>query len=140
MLSEQVKHLELIQNVVSRLANNSFLLKGWSVTLGAALLGLAAKESNPKFALIALFPPFVFWGADAYYLRQERLFRKLYDQVRELTDAQWPLIGKFDMATSAQTAGVPSWKKTLIEASVCGVHLSVLVIVLAISIFFRGSR
>jgi hypothetical protein len=34
------KHLELIQAVISRMAGNSFLLKGWSVTLAAALLAL----------------------------------------------------------------------------------------------------
>jgi hypothetical protein len=140
MLSEQVKHLELIQNVISRMSGNCFLLKGWSVTLGAALLGLTAKESNPKFALIALFPPIVFWGADAYYLRQERLFRKLYDRIRELTDAQWPDSGKFDMSTSTQAPDVPTWTRSLLDASVCGIHLTVLVIVLVILILFRSSR
>jgi hypothetical protein len=140
MLTDQVKHLELIQNVVSRMAANSFLLKGWSVTLAAALLGLAAKDSDPKFALIALFPPVVFWGADAYYLRQERLFRKLYDRMRELTDAQWSQDGRFTMSTSGEASHVATWKNSLFDASVCGIHLTVLVIVLAILITFHGSR
>ena len=43
------KHLELIQGVITRLAQNSFLLKGWSVTLVAAILTLASK--NPNFYL-----------------------------------------------------------------------------------------
>jgi hypothetical protein len=104
MLSEQVKHLELIESVVSRMASNSFLLKGWSVALGVALLGFAAKDSNQRFALLALFPPVVFWGADAYYLRQERLFRKLYDRIREMTDAQWLASGRFEMSTATETS------------------------------------
>lgn len=33
--------------------------------------------------ILAYFPAFAFWGLDAYFLRQERLFRKLYDSVRE---------------------------------------------------------
>lgn len=135
MLSEQVKHLELIQSVVSRMAGNSFLLKGWSVTLGVALLGLGAKDENPKFALLAVFPPMIFWAADAYYVRQERLFRKLYDRIRKLCDTQWAEAGKFDMSTKQDETNVPSWKKTAIEPLVCGVHLSVVALVLVVLIF-----
>ena len=31
-----VKHLELIQAVITRLANNSFLMKGWALTVTGA--------------------------------------------------------------------------------------------------------
>ena len=31
---------------------------------------------------LTYFPVFMFWALDAYFLRQERLFRKLYDHVR----------------------------------------------------------
>jgi hypothetical protein len=64
------------------MASNSFLLKGWSVTLVAALFALAAKDANKKYIVIAYFPVVVFWILDAYFLSQERLFRNLYDGVR----------------------------------------------------------
>ena len=64
------------------MAGNSFLIKGWSVTLVAALFALAAANTNPLFVYLAYFPTFMFWALDAYFLRQERLFRKLYDHVR----------------------------------------------------------
>jgi hypothetical protein len=35
-MGDKIKHLEMIQAVISRLANNSFLLKGWSITLVSA--------------------------------------------------------------------------------------------------------
>lgn len=73
----------MIQAVISRMAGNSFLLKGWSVTLAAAVIALAAnKESHALLTLIALLPVLMFWVLDGYYLHQERLFRKLYDHVR----------------------------------------------------------
>ena len=75
-------HLTQIQLVVIRMAVNSFLLKGWAVTLVAALFALASVDSQREFAYLALLPAIMFWGLDAYYLRQERLFRKLYDGVR----------------------------------------------------------
>ena len=36
-MDAKLKHLEMIQGVINRMANCSFLLKGWSVTLIAAL-------------------------------------------------------------------------------------------------------
>ncbi len=75
-------HLGQIQLVLIRLAADSALLKGWAVTLVAALFALAAVNSREQFVYIALLPSIVFWGLDAYYLRQERLFRKLYDAIR----------------------------------------------------------
>src|SRR5438045_7442454 len=64
------------------MAINSFLLKGWSVTLVAALFALAAKESDKKYIVVAYFPVLVFWILDGYFLSQERRFRNLYDSVR----------------------------------------------------------
>ncbi len=85
-MENKLKHLELIQNVISRMASNSFLIKGWCVTLVAALLALASQNSNTKYVIVALLPTVMFWILDSYFLRQERLFRKLYDQVRTLND------------------------------------------------------
>ena len=81
-MESKIAHLEMIQAVVTRMAGNSFLIKGWSVTLVAALFALAAANTNELFVYLAYFPAFMFWALDAYFLRQERLFRKLYDHVR----------------------------------------------------------
>ena len=81
-METKVAHLEMIQAVITRMAGNSFLIKGWSVTLVAALFALAAAKTNKSFVYLSYFPAFMFWALDAYFLRQERLFRKLYDHVR----------------------------------------------------------
>ena len=78
MREDLTKHLEFIQAIIARMAGNSFLLKGWTVTIAAALFALAANDARAVFAMLAFFPALWFWGLDAYYLRQERLFRKLY--------------------------------------------------------------
>lgn len=80
--SERVKHLELIQDVVRRLAGNSFVIKGWAITLAVALVGFAIQLREPTLALTSMIPTLLFWGLDAYYLRAERLFRALYDRAR----------------------------------------------------------
>jgi hypothetical protein len=76
-------HLELIQGVVNRLSTNSFLLKGWSVVLVSGLFALAASGTNSLFVYLAYFPACAFWALDGYFLWQERLFRNLYDDVRQ---------------------------------------------------------
>lgn len=82
MEEAKVKHLEFIQGVINRMAGNLFLLKGWTITLIAALFALAAKDSKPGYALLAYIPIIVFWYLDGYFLAKERQYRDLYDKVR----------------------------------------------------------
>ena len=80
-----VKHLEFIQGVVDRLGRDSFLLKGWSMTVlvAGALLMVRLRPDQPLFALTLLVPVVGFWLLDAYFLWQERLFRAEYNRVRK---------------------------------------------------------
>jgi hypothetical protein len=80
-MSEIVEHLKLIQGVINRMAQVSFIIKGWSLTLSVAIIGFSVSASNGWFGFVGIVPILIFWGLDAYYLRQERLFRKLYKKV-----------------------------------------------------------
>lgn len=82
MNEKKIKHLELIQAIVNRMANSSFLIKGWCVTLVAAILALANKDMNRGFVVIVFVPILLFWFLDAYFLNQEKRFRDLYNEVR----------------------------------------------------------
>lgn len=83
-MDAKLKHLELIQGVVNRLAADSFRIKAWAVVLVSALLVLLVREDRAVLAAIGVIPVALFWGLDAYFLWQERLFRVLYDHVRLL--------------------------------------------------------
>jgi hypothetical protein len=107
-MEKKIKHIEIIQGVINRLAGNSFLLKGWCVTLVSAMLALAAKDSNTKFIIVAYYPVLMFWVLDAYFLWKERLFRKLYDKIRSLEEDSID----FSMNTSIMLKNAPSWLKT----------------------------
>lgn len=82
MYEKKLKHLEFIQNTITRMSTNSFIIKGWVITLVSALFALAAKESNPKFALITYVAIPLFWYLNGFFLMQERRYRALYDIVR----------------------------------------------------------
>lgn len=75
------KHLEFVQGIINRLANNSFLIKGWSITILTGLLAVYIATSSEYFILLSIIPILIFWLLDSYYLWQERLFRDLYDQI-----------------------------------------------------------
>lgn len=110
-MDEVIKHLEVIQGVINRIAQVSFVLKGWTVTSVIALLAVAANTHGWWYGLLALLRACVFWGLDAYYLRQERLFCCLYDQVRAgPTKSAIPI---FSMDINECRGTVDSWFQTL---------------------------
>jgi hypothetical protein len=74
MEAAQHEHLKMIQEVINRLATCSFQLKGWMVALKS--------EANPIYLFVPALPVIAFCLLDAWYLRQERRFRGLYDDVR----------------------------------------------------------
>ena len=82
-MDNKVKHLEMIQGVINRMASNSFALKGWAVTLVAGIFALSGKDADKLYFLVAYIPIVIFWGLDSYYLLQERLYRSLYETVRQ---------------------------------------------------------
>ena len=76
-MEKKMKHLEMIQGVINRMAGNSFMLKGWTVTLVSGIFVLAGRDMDKQYFIVAYIPVFVFWCLDAYYLLQERLYRSL---------------------------------------------------------------
>jgi hypothetical protein len=75
-----IRYLEMIQSIVGRMGTNSFLAKGWALTVAGAIYGFAATHLNSWISLAGLASTLGFWWLDAYYLRSERLFRSLYHE------------------------------------------------------------
>lgn len=83
------KHLEFIQNIVSRMSGNLFFLRGWTITLITALLAFLIKGTSANYIIYFLIVlVLVFWILDGYFLSQERLFRDLYNYVRKLKEEE----------------------------------------------------
>jgi hypothetical protein len=86
-MDAKLKHMEFIQAVIARMATNSFLFKGWAITIAAALSAVAAADSKRALLAITLISTTMFWGLDGYYLWLERCFRKLYQKVALTNEA-----------------------------------------------------
>lgn len=82
-MDSKIRHLEMVENIIQRMANNCFQLKGWVVTLVSLIGALAAQGSDKRFIFIAFIPIIAFWGLDSYYLQQERKYRILYNNIIE---------------------------------------------------------
>jgi len=83
------KYLEMIQNVIERLARNSFQIKAWAATIFTATIVLTYSIINTLIFIVLIAVITLFWALDSYYLKQERLFRKLYEQkVNQFNNAQ----------------------------------------------------
>ncbi|KKT81087.1 MAG: hypothetical protein A2925_04810 [Candidatus Yanofskybacteria bacterium RIFCSPLOWO2_01_FULL_44_22] len=86
-MEKKLKHLEFIQNVISRMAGNLFYLRGWVITLVAGVLVLLTQTDSGQLPIIFLSLVIVlFWGYDAYFLALERMYRNLYDKVRQMKE------------------------------------------------------
>lgn len=79
-MEEKMRYLETIQRIVDRMGSNSFMLKGWAITLAVGVFALSDKDSDKLFFLLAYIPIILFWVLDTYYLQLERKYRILYEE------------------------------------------------------------
>jgi len=122
MNEKKLKHLEFIQNVIARMNANSFLLKGWAITLVSALFALAAKDANLNYVLISYIVIPVFWTLDGFFIATERQYRDLYNEVRNIGEDQID----FDMNATKFNKNDRTW--------VCGIFSKTLMPFYGISI------
>lgn len=80
------KHLEFIQNVITRMNSNSFLIKGWCITIVSAIFVLSQKDTKTIFLLFSIIPCISFWIIDGFFISTERKFRELYAHVIKLNE------------------------------------------------------
>lgn len=76
------KEIDLIQSCINRMAQNSFAIKGWLITLVAVILALLPETVDVSVLCGVVFAATLcFWYLDAYYLKMERLYRWKYEWV-----------------------------------------------------------
>lgn len=85
-----MKHLEMLQGVVTRMAGNSASLKNYCMTIAAAIIGLAAAIQKPEILYYSAPLVIIFGVLDGHYLRLERAFRDQFNSVRRAGVAERP--------------------------------------------------
>lgn len=131
------KYLEFLQNIISRMANNSFKIKGWTITLTTAVLGILATQKllTVKYISILLVPIIGFSMLDAYYLKQERIFRKKYDKfVNDYNSNSFDNLTIFQLSKQDPEKIKTNYVSNFFSKSIIGTYLT-LVVLIIITIF-----
>jgi hypothetical protein len=119
------KHLEFLQDAITRMAEHSFQMKAWSVAVATAAIGFAAaKDSLPDAAILGIVPIVAFWGLDGYYLMLERGMRTIYNSVRSAATSN------FEMMPSVSPK---AWLDAWISPPVVLVHLPMAIVVFLVA-------
>jgi hypothetical protein len=90
----RVKHLEMLQALITRMAGYCASFKSYCITVVTAVIGFAFTLHRPGVAALALLPVIAFAIADAHYLRVERSFRWLFNDVRQ---ESWDAVPSFEI-------------------------------------------
>jgi len=97
-MSAKVAHLQMIQGIINRLAGNSFDIKRWAIMISMGALAISLREGGTLWLSgPAVIGAVIFACLDAYYLRQERLFRNWYNEQAKLPETKFemkPLVMK----------------------------------------------
>lgn len=132
------KEIDLIQGIINRMARNSFMIKGWSLTVAGIAYSLNLTSANSAFLSIGIpVICFFFWHLDAFYLRTERKYRALYnDVVDKYNHKKYDQINWFSLSTAdyEYDPSVGSHKdvmlsKTLLPFYLCLIFVSILLLI-----------
>ncbi len=86
------KHLEFLQNNISRMNQCSFQMKGWAITIVSALIAIFVSTitescpGNKMYIFVAMAPTILFWLLDSLYLSKENKFIGMYNDLAGITD------------------------------------------------------
>jgi hypothetical protein len=74
----RIAYLGFIQSIISRMNGNSFLIKGWAITLITVIVAYSFNKHEHQSIVTAYIPLLLFYYLDASYLNIERSYRELY--------------------------------------------------------------
>lgn len=76
------EYLQMLQEPICRMSTISAIFKGFAATIVAGISAISYPSTNIWILGLSFLPVLVFAVLDIYYLKLERKFRFLFDQVR----------------------------------------------------------
>lgn len=125
----KIAHLGFIQGITSRMASNAFAIKGWSISITAAIVAAGIALKSYLIIAVALIPIAIFIFLDSYFFLQEENYRKLYDAIRK---KGFDSDDSFNLSPPDDIYKMPWWKRVieLKARAVFPVYLAQLILVL----------
>ena len=126
MKEEKLKHLEFIQNIITRHNSNSFQLKGLCITIVAAILAIYASNAQKESLIVAIASTLLFWFLDTYYLQQERKLRGLYNDVAGLSSSP-KVLRDFEIRPDLYVGNKYSYTKVFFSKTISSLYIAIVV-------------
>ena len=76
------EYLQMLQEPICRMSTISAIFKGFAATIVAGISAISYETTNVWILALSFLPIFAFAVLDVYYLKLERKFRFLFEQVR----------------------------------------------------------
>lgn len=125
------QYLQMLQDIINRMATNSSNCKAWMITIYTAMMALiVSSDSLRQYVFILLVPIIVFYFLDAFYLGLETDFRKLEEQYVEKLKSEEDcsnLIYNFNYTSIPQYRKGKNLKKGLMSKATWPVYLSLFI-------------
>ncbi len=115
---EKRQYLDFIQSAIAKMGANSFQIKGMTVAIVAALLAVYAAVNEISYIFISIGVTVLLLLLDTYYLRLERKFRALYNDVSEITSPPQNPIVLYSMKVDEYTGGNLQFFKVISSPSI----------------------
>ena len=131
--NSKLKHLDYLQAVIARMAQNSFLFKGWAVTLASGLAAYGATKNDRLLLVLPIVTTLLFWGLDGYYLWLERAFVNLYGRVIQLPEAEIDFVMRPD-----KTDAFTCWLKTCLRPHLTALYGTMIVVMIIGYCYTKG--
>lgn len=81
-IEELHKEIDLIQDCITRMSQNSFMIKGWAILIISGMIALSAERIKLwVLCLILIGILLIFWALDAFFLKIEKCYRFKYEWI-----------------------------------------------------------
>jgi hypothetical protein len=129
------QHLEFVQNVITRMASNSFQIKGFTMVMATLLAGLWGESKNILFLWLVIPATIMCALVDAYYLQLERKYRELYKRSVEQLEKKQSLAEIYDMDVRSISH---SYWSCLFSKSMVMPYLTILLLIVGVVLVHYG--
>ena len=124
-----IKHMEMYQGIITRMAGNSAACKTWGVPLVAAILGFMIQGKNINLVFLAILTSFILFYLDSYYLMLENRFRDGFnDSAKKIQKGKFPQSNLFKMLPMGTEKA--HWQKALKSTATWPLYLGLILMMI----------
>jgi len=135
MQPNEVKHLEMIQNIIDRMNRNSFQVKALTAVILAAIFTVFSRINHVEILYVTIIPVILLWVLDSFYLQTERKFIELYSDI--ISGNRYKTKGVFDMNLDSYNGCKNQLLYSMFVSINCLIYLLIIVLLIGIGLYLE---